>query len=123
VAQNLLCDLCQQEPAELMQTNVANGDAITVGASCMLVFLLTTADSILAGLPADVAVQYGDALAPIVARLATGIDVTTFDEDPETGDMVPLAPDADLVDQEADGSTGIPPAPATAPAEHTQAGA
>jgi hypothetical protein len=73
-----------------MQTNIANGDAITVGASCMLVFLLTTADSILESMPPEVAAQYGDALAPIVAKLATGIDVTTFDEDPVTGDMVPL---------------------------------
>ena len=90
MAQNLLCDLCQQEPAQLMQTNIDNGQVITVGASCMLLFLLTTAETIVSDMPPEVAAQYGETVASIVDKLSDRVIAIALDEDPTTGDMVPL---------------------------------
>jgi hypothetical protein len=94
--QNLLCDLCQSEPALLMQSNIVNGDAITVGESCMMIFLLTTVSSILDEMPAENAAQYAVALDPIVAKLALVVTAAEPDDDPPPGDTAPLADDDEI---------------------------
>lgn len=38
MAQILPCDLCSQEEAVIMMTNLANGDVVTVGNSCSIQF-------------------------------------------------------------------------------------
>jgi hypothetical protein len=114
MAQNILCDLCEQEPGMLMQSNINNGDVITVGENCMLIFLLTTVSSILDEMPAENAAQFGEGLAPIVAKLAAGIDVAAFDEDPESGDMVPLIGAHEVEAEQPYEPTAIAPAPAAA---------
>ncbi len=35
MAQQLPCDLCQAEPAILMQTSLADGTVLTIGATCL----------------------------------------------------------------------------------------
>jgi hypothetical protein len=35
MAQQLPCDLCQDEPAVLMQTSLADGTVLTVGVACL----------------------------------------------------------------------------------------
>jgi hypothetical protein len=74
MASQLGCDLCGQENAILMQTNIGNGDVIAIGPSCVVVFMLTTAESIISEMPEANAAAYGEALAPIVARLAPIVD-------------------------------------------------
>lgn len=46
---NLRCDLCEQEAAVLMQTNLGNGDTVAVGASCLLTFALAFANEMAGG--------------------------------------------------------------------------
>jgi hypothetical protein len=96
MAQNILCDLCESEPALLMQTNIQNGDAITVGESCMLVFLLTTVSSIVDEMPADNAAQYGETLAPIVSKLAIATIAVTPAEGAGVPDAELLADDGEM---------------------------
>lgn len=38
MASAITCDLCQSEPAEMMQSNLGNGETISVGAACMVTF-------------------------------------------------------------------------------------
>lgn len=38
MAQQLPCDLCQDEPAVLMQTSLGDGTVLTVGAACLPMF-------------------------------------------------------------------------------------
>jgi len=66
----LPCDMCGEEPALIMQTNVTNGDAVTIGANCQPIFLLTVVSELLDMMPADVAAQYAQAVTPIVDKLA-----------------------------------------------------
>jgi hypothetical protein len=123
MAQNILCDLCEQEPGMLMQSNISNGDVITVGESCMLIFLLTTAGSILDQMPADNARQYAQALDPIVAKLALVVLSADTDEGPVTGDMAPLIDDTDMRGWPEAEVPPVGPAPATAVAGRPRKGA
>jgi tetrahydromethanopterin S-methyltransferase subunit B len=100
--QQINCDMCGAEPAELMQTSLANGDVIAIGHSCQLAFHLTVVESILDAMPADVAKAYGDQVASIIAKLDGHVDDMAIamqptermmDEDPETGDMVEIPVD------------------------------
>lgn len=38
MASQLACDLCQEEPAVLMQTNLTDGSSLTIGAACIPMF-------------------------------------------------------------------------------------
>jgi hypothetical protein len=69
MAQAIRCDLCGQENAVLMQTNIDNGDVIAIGGSCMVTFLLSTAATILDEMPADHVGQYAEIIAPVVSLL------------------------------------------------------
>jgi hypothetical protein len=97
MAQSIACDMCGQENATFMQTNIANGDVVAVGDSCTLTFLLTVAAEIVTAMPIDAATQYGEAIMPVLGKLA-GVVVhaaaeslpSDYDEDQETGDMVPV---------------------------------
>lgn len=86
MAQQLACDLCGQENAELVITNANNGDVIAVGPSCVVVFYLTAAGEMLAMMPAENVKAYAAVLAPVVGRL-TGM----YDDTGET----PAIPAAD----------------------------
>jgi hypothetical protein len=47
------CDLCQSEDAVMMQTSLANGDTISVGAACLVTFMAGSLVGMLAGITAD----------------------------------------------------------------------
>jgi hypothetical protein len=89
--------MCGQERAQLMQTNVDNGDVIAVGNNCMVVFYLTAAAEMLSMMPVENRAAYAtacaDALVTLdgVASAGAAADALELDEDPTTGDMVPLA--------------------------------
>lgn len=58
MAGQVLCDLCQAEPAEIMQSNLLNGDTVAIGPSCAPAFYATVLETILAGMPAEIASEY-----------------------------------------------------------------
>lgn len=70
MAQVIACDMCGQEPAQVMQTNIQNGDVLSVGANCQLMFHLTVAAEMLDMMPADNRAAYADALAPVLEKLS-----------------------------------------------------
>lgn len=84
------CDMCQQEHAQVMQTNVDNGDVLAVGPNCLLVFYLTVAQEMLDLMPAENIAAYGSALTDVVTRLGGHIDRggQVAEADAMTGDEV-----------------------------------
>lgn len=66
MATAISCDLCQQEPAEMMQTVLRNGDTISVGNACMVMFFAGA----LTGLLSDMAPPEVETIAPQLAGLA-----------------------------------------------------
>jgi hypothetical protein len=106
VAADLICDLCEQESAAALYTNLANGDAMAIGAACMLTFALSVAAELAAGVPDDQREQYSEVMAKLAAALGRYVDSgvslaeppkrprgrprkakTITDEDPQTGDL------------------------------------
>jgi hypothetical protein len=73
MAQAMGCDLCGQENAILLQTNIDNGDVIAIGGSCMVTFLLSTAATILDDMPADNRGAYAEIIRPVVNQLAVHV--------------------------------------------------
>lgn len=43
MAKQLTCDMCQQEAAVMIQTNLGDGSALTVGAACLVPYFIATA--------------------------------------------------------------------------------
>lgn len=43
MAQQLQCDMCQNETAVMIQTNLADGSALTVGPACLVPYFIATA--------------------------------------------------------------------------------
>lgn len=70
MAQSIACDLCGDESAVLMQTNLANGDSIAIGQACLITFSLANALSFSEGIPADAIEPYKDLMAGLCANLA-----------------------------------------------------
>lgn len=66
--------MCGSEPATLLQTNVKNGDSLSVGDSCILVFYLTAAAEMLDLMPAENVKAYAEALAPVLEKMGASID-------------------------------------------------
>lgn len=66
MAGQLLCDLCEAEPAQVMQSSLANGDTIAIGANCALTFYVTCVSAILADMPAEAVAEYGSILKPVL---------------------------------------------------------
>jgi hypothetical protein len=64
--QAIPCDLCKEETAVLMQSNLNEGDTIAVGPSCMLPFALQLAIAA----AQTVTPEAGPLYAPMVAQLA-----------------------------------------------------
>lgn len=118
MAAQLVCDMCQQEPAAVMQTNIENGDAVTVGNSCLLTFYLTIVAEVVSAMAPEQRDAYAEVIRPVIETLANTVisaDIArtaaenaveasigaadydgrtgpVTDENPVTGDMVPLAP-------------------------------
>jgi hypothetical protein len=94
--------MCGSEPATLLQTNVKNGDSLSVGDSCILVFYLTAATEMLGMMPAENVTAYAKALAPILDKMAEHAD---FDGDGAAG-QAPDAADSDAAPVTADTAAG-----------------
>jgi hypothetical protein len=73
MAQAMGCDLCGQETAILLQTNIDNGDVVAIGGSCMVTFLLSTAATILEDMPADHRGRYAEIIRPVTEQLANHV--------------------------------------------------
>ena len=99
MAQPIACDLCGQENAVLMQTNIGNGDVIAIGGSCMVTFLLSTAATILDEMPADAAAAYGEVIRPVVNQLAVHV---TADSPEVQADHASKPPEVAASDTTAD---------------------
>jgi hypothetical protein len=72
MAAPISCDLCGQENAQVMQTNVENGDVIAVGLNCLPIFYLTAAAEMISMMPAANRLAYAAAAATAVNEL-TGL--------------------------------------------------
>lgn len=106
MATAITCDMCQQETAQVMQTNIDNGDVLAIGASCQLLFHLTVAAEMLDLMPGDARGAYSEVARRIITALSdkfTPPVVATpvlLDEDPLTGDMVPVDADGRIISSE-----------------------
>lgn len=69
MAGQITCDMCQAEPATVMQSNLANGETVAVGDSCVVPFYLTVLAAILEGMPAEVRAEFGTQLKPVIDQL------------------------------------------------------
>lgn len=87
---DLPCDLCAEERAILLQTNVGTGDVIGVGEACLFPFAIGTARAVADVMPGDVKAHY----APSAAALAEDMGVTLADV-PKRGQAAPDAAPAD----------------------------
>jgi hypothetical protein len=63
------CDMCEMEPASVMQSNLSTGDTVAIGDGCLIPFYLTVIQAILEGMPADVREEYGTQLKPVIDQL------------------------------------------------------
>lgn len=61
------CDLCQAEPAEMMQTNLGNGETISVGAACMATFFAGALTAMLSDAPPEALNGLSAVLVPLSA--------------------------------------------------------
>ena len=72
MAQAIACDLCQQEQAALMQTNLANGDTIAVGDACTVTFFASSLQAMLSGAPPEMLNDLAAVLTPLAAIIGPG---------------------------------------------------
>jgi hypothetical protein len=69
MATAIACDLCETEPAVLMQTNLGNGDTISVGQACLITFAGGTFAEMVNSVDTDVIAMHGEALTSLIDRL------------------------------------------------------
>lgn len=70
MAQAITCDLCGEETAVLMQTNLGNGDSQAVGQHCLLTFALASAIAFSDEMPADLAAEFHPMLRTLAVALS-----------------------------------------------------
>lgn len=119
MAQAIACDLCGQETAVLMQTNIENGDVIAIGGSCMVTFLLSTAATILDEMPADRRGAYAEIIKPVTDQLSVHVAAAAAADleaaaagGPGTAASAPA--DAAAADEPTESAAGAVAAPETA---------
>lgn len=66
MAREIECDVCRQEPAVIMQTDMRNGSTVAVGEQCLMPWAIKTAAEVgLVALPAElVPVELGGTAVP-----------------------------------------------------------
>lgn len=69
MAQSIACDLCEAEPAVLMQSNLVNGDTVAVGEACILGFFGGAFATMLEGADVPVIEAQEDALTQLAGRI------------------------------------------------------
>lgn len=69
MAQAIACDLCQQEPAVMMQSNLGNGDTIGVGQACMVTFYASSLTAMLSDAPPEMLNELAPVLLPLGALI------------------------------------------------------
>lgn len=82
---SLPCDMCGDELAVTMVTNLGNGDSLTVGEACQLIFHLAVARELITSMPGDSAPAYYDQVTALLD--AYGQLVTL------TAGLIPAGPD------------------------------
>lgn len=101
MASTVTCDVCNSEPASLMQSNVANGDTLAVGDSCIVMFYLTIVQTALEDAPAEIVEQYRVALTSLLdafsGMLKKADSEYLIDENPVTGDIETVTGDDEAV--------------------------
>lgn len=75
MAQAIGCDLCQQEPAVMMQSNLTNGDTLGVGEACMVTFYAASLTTMLHDAPPEAL----NALSPVLVPLGAIIGPDEWD--------------------------------------------
>jgi hypothetical protein len=91
MAPAITCDMCQQEIASVMQTNIGNGDVVAVGNSCLLTFYITIVAEVVDAMDPDLRLAYAEVISPVVVKLveamaAAGV-APAMDENPAAGNM------------------------------------
>ena len=79
MAQQLTCDMCQDEPAAVMQSSLVNGETIAVGDNCMPLFCLAVVTAIVEGMDPDTLATWAPVLAPAITLLLQHISGTPAD--------------------------------------------
>lgn len=72
MANQITCDLCGEEYAVSMVTNLANGDSLAIGEACMLTFHLTVAAELAGNMPFEALGDY----AAQITTLAGAVTAT-----------------------------------------------
>jgi hypothetical protein len=111
------CDLCEDEPAIMLQTSIEDGQVIAVGGACLFSFYLGAARGIAAAMPdelkgeylADIeplAAEFGIGVAPVPAAGAKARGKRAGKESPPAGDGEPGPPAGGASPGEPDGEPG-----------------
>jgi hypothetical protein len=111
------CDLCEDEPAIMLQTSIEDGQVIAVGGACLFSFYLGAARAIAAAMPdelkgeylADVeqlAVLFAGPAAAAMPAGARGRRAQRAKESPPAGDGEPGPPAGGASPGEPDGEPG-----------------
>lgn len=93
MAAGIGCDLCNEEMAVALQTNLGNGEVLGIGGSCLLTFYVSSALEMARQVESD----QGQAVAPMVAELAAvpSLGLTLVDgSDPVVALAISQAADA-----------------------------
>jgi hypothetical protein len=115
VAADLICDLCEQESAAALYTNLANGDAMAIGAACMLTFALSVAAELAVGVPDDQREQYSELMTKLIFTLGRrGDSGVSLAEPPKRQRGRPPKPKVEGSDRAQDKPDDAPMTPAEA---------
>ena len=76
MASQLTCDMCQAEPATVMESNLLNGETLAFGDNCAASFYLTVLTGMLQSTPAEAIAGYRPVFQPLIDLLAEPAAVT-----------------------------------------------
>jgi hypothetical protein len=94
MASAIPCDLCETEPAVVMQTNMGNGDTVSVGQACLITFFTATLTQLLRDNgPADNS-MYGTLFDDLISVVDTIHDHVRAEDDQSEQDAMNAEPDA-----------------------------
>ena len=109
MAQTITCDICNAEPASVLQTDIATGEVLSVGSACHFPFYIGVAGAIAATMTDDIKAEYAEAVAALAAKFTgppAGVD---GEGTPVTGGDAPVLADvACLADVAAFGACVLP---------------
>lgn len=113
MAQQLTCDMCNDEPAVFMQSSLVNGDTIAIGDACLPQFCLTVLTALIDAMDPDILAVWAPTLKPAVAELTRQLSGVTAEAPEAPQDASPASGQHDYeTGKEKDNGQEAKPRPA-----------